>query len=285
MGILEKYKNIIHFYFKIDFGLLAVIGSVVTILKFQRIEIFSFIVEIRYLIILIIVIICFSLLIETIINLIVSEISEKEKEFKNSIKIIKGSIWFLLVFHITIFCFIGGYIIAYSEEGATHPQAEALYKDIRKGVLDFYNSNYRLPNSLDEIFQRNPHIEQQLDYDNIKVLYKIKDSLSYEIKFEGPLGEHGFPTSIVVISHPIPYNLKPIDDSIIDFYKIHKRTPYSLIELKTLNKKTSQLISEYIQHGLYYMAFDSITYELRYLGADNSINTKDDIVSIKIIKR
>lgn len=284
MDILERYRNTLHFYFKIDFGLLAVIGSIITILKFQRNEIFSFIFDIKYIVLAVLIIICFSFLIETMISLVAGNIYEKKKELKNIVMFIRYSIVFLAFFHAGIFGFVGSYIVGYSEVNVLLTQEEAIFNEIRKDVVDFFESNYRLPSSIYEIYQKYPSVKRDIDDYDGTVLYEIKDSLSYEIIFGSSFGQHRNQASIVNILLPVPYNLKPIDDSISDFYTIYYRMPYSLLELKTLSKKTASLIDEYIKSGLHYLAIDSVSYELRYPGTDNSINTNDDIVSRKIIK-
>src|ERR1035437_4302756 len=85
MNILDKYRDSCLLYIKIDFGLLAVFGTAISLFKLERKEIIELFIQYEYLLIAVVILLIFSLLLERSIVLgMKSEESQiPEKVFKN----------------------------------------------------------------------------------------------------------------------------------------------------------------------------------------------------------
>ncbi len=248
--MLEKTRESVLFYVKLDLALIAATATLLTVLKFERSEAIEFISGIKYVVSVIAFLICLGLVIERrIVFLMEWEPEEKTNKKK---KIIHKFLYVQIILHIILFVGLVYFAGYYADDYAYKKRNNEASQAISRRIEDFVKENDRLPISLKELFEQYPELNTEVDQFKIsEIIYVPETNKSRDLN-----------TSSKIDSLIDSYSRK--------FFTLNKKRPQSLEELEKKYPELNDQLKNLAKRK------KTTTYYVKFPGWDNKINTDDD---------
>ena len=163
---VSRYINSVIFSIKFDVGILVFVGTIMTLLKLERIEIIEGINQLKFILIFVIALIVFGLLIERFIILIDFDklSAERKEKFRFTLTII-------LIIHLSLNTalvgFIGGYTVGWIENYVEYNKQNSFSTELSKTIKNYVINHRRLPNSLKVLWETNPSLSSNFIFSDI----------------------------------------------------------------------------------------------------------------------
>ena len=191
---MEKYKSLrdsVIFQLKFDFGILLVLGAIISYLKLERNEIFQTTSEMKFFIIGISFLIVFGLTLERILSLYLVGTNDTVKE-KKDLRIINKLMWAQFLMNILLVSSITSYSFGQLDTYITYKNSTELFDYLETQVQSYLTAKNCLPKNDRELIEFNNNIVkimERLDIPKVKILL-IKDPINeanMQIQFKAKL--------------------------------------------------------------------------------------------------
>ena len=171
IDIIDKYRSYCSFFIKLDIGLLTITGTIATIFKLGQLEALRFIVEIKWYLLAIIILLVFGLIFDYYLLSCWKDIKTHNNVSNKCIDRINKATVIQLLLHLLFITFIaisivfgvGGYIRGYDEGKAL--------ATLQNEIESFAIKDNRFPVDINELLKISPSIETEvniLGYKNIQ---------------------------------------------------------------------------------------------------------------------
>jgi len=190
-GVLKELREKSRDFIKLDLAYIVALGTAITVLRLNRIELFEFTAGIKDLVFVFLFILFFDVTVYSVLwNEWLDSITGIQKRILR--KYILGIIYLQPIFHFLLICLLVlggvGYSLGYSNARAIiHAQAS-----IQNNIETFIAKQDRSPTSLDEIIESFPRVTAF--FEKIKketILYEKKGKKDYRLVFPGLDGKLG----------------------------------------------------------------------------------------------
>lgn len=184
--IIEKHRIACRFYLKIDFGLLVGIGTIATILKLERLELFRTVYGGRFFVLGVITLICYGLIFDRLLLSVWSEHEFTENEKRSVVKWSRRGITTQLLLHLLLVLSLSGYLIVFSGAYPRGYDEGKAIDWIQFGIEEFKNENGVFPETIENLVSRCPYISRYVrQLGNDRLRYVVDEKRGYVLRFAG----------------------------------------------------------------------------------------------------
>lgn len=182
--IVEKKRITCQFYLKVDFGMLAGIATVATILRLNRIEMFRYVSDVWLFPSGIIFAILYGLIFDRVLLSLWSKQRYTEKEKKLTLAWSSHGITIQLVLHLLLILTFFMFILGFSKGYATAHGSINSFLTIHSAIENFKHKNNKFPDTFLELNTQFPDISNELNsLGKDKVRYTLDKNRGFILRF------------------------------------------------------------------------------------------------------
>jgi hypothetical protein len=186
--IIEKYRQTCLFYVKIDFGILTVLIAVLGLLKLEEFEVFSYIDELKVIIISVVLLLVCGLVFDRWLLYCWSKAKSSAVNAASS-KWIHRGITLQLVLHIFVIAFLAAYALAYASGYTKSFKYGYAIGHIQADIELFKDEQGQFPENLQELAIQFPSVKGYLyELNPDWVRYSLDPERGYILRFAGSDG-------------------------------------------------------------------------------------------------
>lgn len=193
-AIIEKHRNNCSFYVKLDLGILTIIGTIASILRLEKLEVFRFVSKIEYIVLFLIVLLGYGLIFDRLLLGLWDQIEFAVTDGTPFIKWVSRGTTIQVISHVLFIGLVGALALGSVSGYISGYDAALNVISIQQEIENFALEEKRFPKDIDELVNKFPITKFNIEeLGTEQINYSTDETRGYILRYAGRDGKLNTP--------------------------------------------------------------------------------------------